>query len=376
MKKNNLAIIYMCASLTLCLMYATQPIQPILELELGISQFKALLFTTSIMAPLAVASVLYGYILEKISIKKLLIVAMFFMGILEFAFVFFDTYFMLINIRGIQGLIIPAALTGFMSYISHVSSKEELPKFIGMYISATIFGGFIGRFLSAYFTSLFGWRFFIVVVAICMIFLSLILFKIEDIKKINLVKPCKKDIVSVFINKDNFFIFLMIFCLFFSLQAMLNFIPFEISKINGEFSGFQVGAVYFGYLIGMIVSLNAKRILVFFNSAKAAINFGLIAFLIALPFFLMQSFYVFFVAMIVVCFGNFLVHTIASGHINSLATSNKSITNGLYVSFYYSGGALGSFVPGIIYSNFGWSIFLFFIGFILLSAILFTSRIS
>ena len=35
-----------------------------------------------------------------------------------------------------------------------------------------------------------------------------------------------------------------------------------------------------------------------------------------------------------------------------------SFNNGLYVAFYYGGGTVGSFVPGIAYRQWGWGAFL------------------
>ncbi|MBR2156941.1 MAG: MFS transporter, partial [Campylobacter sp.] len=57
----------------MCVMYATQPLQPHFEQILEISKFQASIFTTAILVPLAFASIIYGYFLEKISIRKVLI---------------------------------------------------------------------------------------------------------------------------------------------------------------------------------------------------------------------------------------------------------------------------------------------------------------
>jgi YNFM family putative membrane transporter len=37
---------------------------------------------------------------------------------------------------------------------------------------------------------------------------------------------------------------------------------------------------------------------------------------------------------------------------------HRGLTNGLYVSFYYAGGSIGSFAPGMVYRDFGWNGFL------------------
>ncbi|MCD8567871.1 MAG: hypothetical protein LRY50_05830 [Geovibrio sp.] len=69
-----------------------------------------------------------------------------------------------------------------------------------------------------------------------------------------------------------------------------------------------------------------------------------------------------FFGMFLFCCGMFLAHSVASGYVNKIAEDKKGITNGLYVSFYYGGGTFGSFLPGFVYSRFGWNAFLLLIG--------------
>ncbi|RME40741.1 MAG: hypothetical protein D6794_01705 [Deltaproteobacteria bacterium] len=51
----------------------------------------------------------------------------------------------------------------------------------------------------------------------------------------------------------------------------------------------------------------------------------------------------------------FLVHATASGWMNRFAGSHKGVVNGLYIAFYYGGGALGSSAPGPVYARLGWN---------------------
>lgn len=51
----------------------------------------------------------------------------------------------------------------------------------------------------------------------------------------------------------------------------------------------------------------------------------------------------------------FLVHSLAASEINKLNKKNKSIVNALYMTFYYGGGVMGSYFPGLIYQKYGTS---------------------
>ncbi|WP_279061546.1 MFS transporter, partial [Campylobacter lanienae] len=352
---------YFCTGLTLCILYATQPIGPVFENELVISKTQATLFTTAIMMPLAFAGIFYGYLLEKIQIKIILVLAFLFLGISEIVFSLTHSYFLLLNIRGFQGLLIPAVLTGIMSYISQISSKDSVANAIGVYIGVTIIGGFMGRALSGFFTDIFGWRVFFFIIGCVAILASILLLKFSQNIKASYLKPHLIDIIHTLKTRHNLYIFLMIFGIFFTFQAMLNFIPFELAKISDNYSSSKAGMLYIGYLVGVLVAFNTKKIVAFLGSSIKSIIVGIIILIIAIQIFRIESFWLIFVAMVVFCLGNFIAHSIASGFINKMATSHKGISNGLYVSFYYFGGALGSFVPGFIYIPFGWGAMLSFI---------------
>ena len=361
MKRAEILLYYFCTGLTLCILYATQPIGPVFENELGISKTQATLFTTAIMIPLAFAGIFYGYLLEKIQIKIILVLAFLLLGISEIVFSLTHSYFLLLNIRGFQGLLIPAVLTGIMSYISQISSKDSVANAIGIYIGVTIIGGFMGRALSGFFTDIFGWRVFFFIIGCIAILASILLLKFSQNIKASYLKPHLVDIIHTLKTRHNLYIFLMIFGIFFTFQAMLNFIPFELAKISDNYSSSKAGMLYIGYLVGVLVAFNTKKIVAFLGGSIKAIISGIIILIIAIQFFRIESFWFIFGAMVVFCLGNFITHSIASGFINKMATSHKGISNGLYVSFYYFGGALGSFVPGFVYIPFGWGAMLSFI---------------
>ena len=54
----------------------------------------------------------------------------------------------------------------------------------------------------------------------------------------------------------------------------------------------------------------------------------------------------------------FTTHTVSTQLANSMKSSQKSLTSGMYLTFYYLGGASGSIIPSYIYKAFGWNIML------------------
>ena len=350
--------IYFTTVVTFCSLYAAQPIQPLFQNEFQLSHFQALLFTTMMMAPLGVAPLFYGYLLESFSAKVMVRWALFLLGILEICFSLAGDYLTLLVIRAIQGLMIPAILTSLMSYISYSSPKEKVQHAIATYIAATILGGFLGRFLSGLCTDLFGWRFFFFVLGLLLLLNCYLLKSMVRDAKLNYARPKLGEILSLLRAKEFFWLYASIFCLFFVFAALMNFLPFELKRINPALGETGIGLLYLGYSMGIVVSLNTRRIINYFGNEPDAIRAGILVFGAGILFFMIENYMVMFITMFVFCAGLFTAHSLLSGFVNKLARQNKAIANGLYISFYYTGGTLGSVLPGAIFQRFGWQAFL------------------
>jgi YNFM family putative membrane transporter len=357
-------------------LYAVQPIQPLFEQEFDLSRFEAVIFTTAIMLPLGFAPIFYGYILESVSLKRFLRVAVALLGLLEFAFAYSDTYPILLSIRGLQGLLIPAILTSLMSYISFITPKEYVQQAIGYYIAATIFGGFIGRLLSGVLSDIFGWRAFFIFLGFALSVMFWLLKYINEEAKVDFVKPKMRQVLDVLHVKTFFNLFLMMFFIFFVFQAMLNFLPFQLKSISSSMGFGKVGLMYAGYIIGFLISIRVLWLIKFFGTEQKTIIIGICIYVLGLQMFHINSYAVMFVAMFVLCAGFFIVHSVASGLVSKLAHEKRAISNGLYLSFYYAGGAIGTFAPGVFFEYMGWHVFIMLLSLIGMATLFFALKLN
>ena len=365
MKQQRL-IVYICTMLALCSLYAAQPIQPLFEKEFSLSRFEAVMFTTAIMLPLGFAPIFYGYILETFSSKRFLRNAVLLLGLLELVFALSYDYAYLIAIRALQGLLIPAILTSLMSYIGFMAPKDRVQQSIGYYIGSTILGGFLGRLLSGIISDVFGWRLFFILLGVALIAVYFALHYLSEEVKVDFVKPKLMEILSVCRNQTFLILFLLMFFVFFVFQALLNFLPFQLQTLSNNVSYGKVGMMYAGYMIGFMISIRVLWIIKLLGNETKAILLGLLIYLFGLQLFHISNYTVMFLGMFVVCAGFFIIHSVASGWMNKHAHEKRAISNGLYLSFYYSGGTIGTFAPGVFFEYLGWNSFI-----ILLSCIVF-----
>ncbi|MEE4241159.1 MAG: MFS transporter [Desulfopila sp.] len=356
--KPRLGVIYFTTIVTICSLYAAQPIQPVFQEEFALNNLQALLFTTLMMFPLGIAPLFYGFLLESLSAKRLVRAAVLSLGLLELVFACSTDYITLLSIRAVQGLMIPAILTSLMSYISFTSDRENVQHSIAFYIAATIVGGFLGRFLSGLSTELFGWRVFFVFLGVLLIVAFFLLDFLEKNANMEYTRPRVGEVADLLRKGQFMWLYAGIFFMFFVFSAMMNFLPFALKKSNPATGEAGVGFLYFGYAMGLFVSLNSRRIIKYFGNESDAIRAGIIIFFIGTTLFFIQDYRVMFGAMFVFCTGLFMAHSLLSGFVNKLSSEKKAIANGVYISFYYMGGTFGSFIPGYFFEKYGWNGFL------------------
>ncbi len=343
---------------TICSLYAAQPIQPVFQREFGLSSLQALLFTTLMMLPLGCAPLFYGYLLELIPARRILRVALLILGILELLFSLANGYVLLLSIRALQGLVLPAVLISLMSYVSYTTPRHAVQQAVAVYVGMTIIGGILGRMLSGICTELFGWRLFFFLLALLFFWCWHLLGALDRRIRLSVARPDLREIAALLHRGPLVWLYGAIFFIFFAGAALLNLIPLELMRINPQLSETAVGLLYLGNSMGIFVALGNARIQRFCKGEISTVVTGLAVFMLGTVGFLAGHYLVMFVAMFVFCLGMFAAHATLSGYVSRLVDDHKPVANGLYMSFYYFGGAVGSFVPGLIYVPFGWRWFI------------------
>jgi YNFM family putative membrane transporter len=370
MKKIDLAIIVYCIFIVLSVMYAVQPIQPLLANQFNISVVKASQFTAVIMLFLAIAPIIYGYILEKSNAKKMLMIASIILLITNLFLANANTYESFMFFRTIEALVVPAILTSLMSILANID-KQNVKFNMSIYVAATVFGGLVGRLISGYIATKYSYEAVFYSLSFG-IFASLFFIKKLDYEgDANVVKPKISDVINLLKDSRFFMIYLLMFCVFFVFAGVLNVLPFRLKEISNDISEFQISILYMGYGMGILVSLFSKKIIAFFRGDINTILVGLVLFIVANSFLLNKSVVFLFVMIFIFCLGMFTVHSVSTGLANFMKASQKSLTSGMYLTFYYLGGAVGSFVPAIIYSKYGWDVMIYmFMGILILVSVL------
>ncbi|MCZ6667974.1 MAG: MFS transporter [Gammaproteobacteria bacterium] len=351
---RNLVVLLIATVVSFSTLYIPQPMLPLLAETFGVSAGEAGLLMTVAMLPLALAPVAYGYFLQAIPARLMLMVALSLLAFDQLCFYFVTEFWQLIGLRLIQGLLLPAIFTSLMTYFATMVPKGQVRRVMGFYIGATILGGFVGRLAGGIFASSFDWRTAFVVMGLAQLLPLILLTSVESDTDINFARLDSKSISRVLRNRNYRFMFLALASVFFVFSGILNIIPFHLQDINPGTTPFLISMLYLGYLVGAPVSFFSDSISRMFNDDRKSLMLGLIIHAFGLVMLLFVAFQGLLMMMFFLAAGFFLIHGTLSGLVNHLASEHKAVVNGLYVSIYYISGALGSWLPGYVYDRFGW----------------------
>ena len=337
--------------------YAPQPILPLLAGEFGLTTSGGALLMTAVLLPLSFAPLFYGLLLESQPAKRMLLVTIGILALLQAAFGAAETYGLLIGTRLLQGLCVPAILAAITSYLAYTVDREHIQRAMTWYVAANILGGFVGRVLSGWVATNAGWRytFYLIALALAGCFVAVMRMKADS--RLSMSSVRLSAVMPILRNGDIARLYAVAFTIFFAFMALLTFLPFRLKEIDPSYTAFVISMMYSGFLMGIVMSVGATRIIGLCGGERRAMTIGLVLFGISMLLINVPSGAGIFAIMFVMCGGMFFVHATAMGTMNKLATENRAVANGLYISIYYTGAALGSWLPGLIYQEFGWGAF-------------------
>jgi MFS transporter, YNFM family, putative membrane transport protein len=339
-------------------LYSPQPLLPFFSHTFGVAKSQAALLITVTMLPMSLAPLSYGYLLESLSATKLLRGAILLLAVTVAGFACATSFNLLLIVRFLQGLLLPAALTSIMTYLSATAPKDRIQRIMSFYITATIMGGFLGRLVAGGVATYFHWRLFFAVLALLLLICFFLLkqLQVEEVQ-LHPTRPNMATLAEVVKTGNNALVLLSVICLFFVFVALLNFLPFRLAGLRKGSSELFTAFMYSGYLMGAFASMAAGRLVRRLRGETNAMVLGFLCYSGAIIATLIPNEWTLFAAIFLFCGSMFFVHTVAAAVVNKNSMRYKGIVNGLYVACYYGGGVLGSYLPGIVYERYGWDAF-------------------
>jgi len=336
------------------IIYAPQPLFAAIHAAFPVGEATISLLISVIMLSLGVAPLLYGALLSSISTCRLLQISMFLLAITGLPIFFAHSFPMMLVARLGQGLLVPAVLTSLMAHISSRFQGAELQRAMATYIGTTILGGLFGRIISAVLATWFGWRWAMLLIALAILPGIFIVMGFSGETRPRFTKTHWASFRQVFKNT------ILLRLLFFEaggsfvFLAIGNSLPFYLHSLSGEISELRVAFMYSGYALGAFIAFSSGRLVRLFGGEARTLLLTFCAYFALMPGFTSTNIHVIFLVMTLFCVTQFMQHSICPGLINRLSESERGVTNGIYLSCYYTGGALGSYLSVLVYVHCSW----------------------
>ncbi|MEM7194429.1 MAG: MFS transporter [Pseudomonadota bacterium] len=376
MTQKNAWIIGLATLFSFCTLYATQPLLPLLASEFGVQTSDAALLVTVTLIPLGIAPLIYGYFLQAIPAKTMLCVSMALLACSQIAIFFVASFGQMLAIRLIQGFIMPAIFTSLMTYSASMAPANGIKRAMSIYVAVTILGGCSSRILAGYVATEFGWRWVFVVLGAVLFLMVPMVLRITADAKVDFTRLDRTAIRRA-IEKPFFrFSYLSLALVFFTFGGVLNLLPFRLADISASINVQNISLLYLGYLVGIPIALGSEKISERLGSDKRNLLLGVVLLLVGMSLFTALSYSGLFLMLLVMATGIFLMHATLSGMVNDRSSEHKGIVNGIYVSVYYLSGALGSWLPALLYQSVSWNLLLSAWAVLLIAALFAVNRID
>ena len=261
-----------CAFLNL---YAPQSLLPLLAQEFSATPADISLTMTAAALAIAITAPFAGAIADVLGRKRVIVAAMLLLAIPTLMIAYAPSLPALIFWRFAQGLVLPPVFTVVVAYIGEEWPPAEATGVTGLYMAATSFGGFSGRFFSGLLADTIGWRNgFIVVAAVtcaCGIAVALILPRERNFVRSEGLVASARHMLTHLRNPILLATYAVGFGTLFNFIALFTYVNFVLAAPPFNLPPTLLGAIFVTYLAGSIV---------LFWLGRAVARFGRRAFII------------------------------------------------------------------------------------------------
>jgi len=257
------SILFWCGLVVLSCMYVTIPLATVLSdiFHKNITQVAWLASSYSICY--AVGCLLYGPFSDRYGRKVFLVTSISLLSVITFAIGFIDNFYILLILRGLQGLISAAFAPISLVYAGEMFPPEKRLTAVGFVSSGLLMAGVVGQVYSGLVNELWGWQaiFFLLGTLYFLTLILIIFFLPKDEMtrpQVHMLEAFKK---MTLLGKQTQL--LLAFCITFSLLlSLVGMYTILGSYLSNQF-GLTENEILFvraAGIIGMLLSLFAGRL--------------------------------------------------------------------------------------------------------------------
>uniref|UniRef100_A0A8J4HDQ5 MFS transporter n=1 Tax=Acidicaldus sp. TaxID=1872105 RepID=A0A8J4HDQ5_9PROT len=338
-------------------LYTTQAILVVLARDFGVSFARTGLTVTAPLAAVALVAPFVGSISDRLGRKRLIVGAGFLLALPTLLIAGIGDFSLLIALRFAQGLLLPFIFAITIAYIGDETSEAENIRLAGSYSIGTIIGGFCGRLIAGYAAALIGWRAGFVILALltagAALIVALVLPRERQFRPQHGLRAALEGFALHIANPRLIATYAAGFAVLFSIVATFTYVNFLLAAPPYSLGPAALGNIFATYLVAIVSTPLATRLAVRMGR-RVTLLVAATTGIAGLTLTLIGPLPAIVAGLALGVGGMFLEQVMAIGFVAQAAERAKSTAVGLYVTFYYIGGALGGILPGSLWRGFGW----------------------
>lgn len=262
----------------------------------------------------------------------------------------------LIAWRFVQGLFIPAVIAGVIAYITE-ESNGRVGTTMAAYVTGTVIGGMLGRFITGMTAAYWGWRgAFVVLSGVTLagaVATWVLLPRSQHFVRQRAFGPALRAFGGHLKNPRLLATYAVGFNVLFSLVGTFTYITYYLHGKPFELSTGSLAWVFLVYALGIIITPLAGRWLDRVGYRRP-LALAIAASAGGVLLTLVPVLGVVILGLAICSSGVFVCQSAASSQVGIAAHGARSSAAGLYVALYYAGGTVGAQVPGLVWKAWGW----------------------
>lgn len=337
--------------------YDTQPLLPYLQKLYNTSEIAVSLTVSVTILAVALAAPFVGMLAESVGRKKVIVPSLFALTVPTLLAATSRSLHELIFWRFMQGLFVPGVIVVMMAYIGEEFAGPHVGKAMSAYVSGTVLGGFLGRYISGLVAEHFAWQHAFLVIGLINLAGAFIvqraLPRARNFVRARSFRESLAETLEHLRNPRLLAVYGLGFTALFCLVGAFTYANFYLAGSPYLLNSEQLGSIFFVYLLGVAVTPMAGRFLDRKGPRSTAVlavfltTSGLLLTL-ASPLPLIVAGLALFSS------GIFIFQSVGTVQTAEVAGRARSSAAGLYVTFYYIGGSLGAIVTGWTWMADGW----------------------
>ncbi len=337
-------------------MYVTQPLLPLLSSEFGVPPAIAGLSVSAVVLAIAAGSFVAGPLSDSVGRKAVMVGALGLLVIPTLGCAMAQGFPQLLAFRAAQGLLIPGVTAVAVAWAGDHYDPRELRAAVGVVIAASVAGGLLGRVASGLVAAAWGWRAAFAVSA-GVTLAGAAGMALELPRGVPGGGAWRGALVGMFRHlRDRRLVggFLLAFTLFFGFIAVFTYLPYRLAAPPFRLGTDAIALAYLVYLAGIAVSPVAGRLATRVAPWRLMLA-GVAVSVAGVLLTLAPSLALLVAGLLVLVVGMFTAQALGPSFVNEAAREAKGGASALYLAFYYLGGTLGSWLPGLAWQRHGWA---------------------